>query len=131
MKLKKFIQFTKLNLSYNWLLILQGTGCPKILYQLVHDIISPNGNGLRIWNSIHINTIMYSLKMSGERTLMVLRNQSYGQIKFGKQNMKNTKVWKFRDDWKVHTQGIVPLWGKSSKSGGLKGLSITVTSSWE
>ena len=44
---------------------------------------------------------MYSLKMSGERTLMVLRNQSYGQIKFGKQNMKNTKVWKFRDDWKV------------------------------
>ena len=23
------------------------TGCPKILYPLVHDFISPNGNGLR------------------------------------------------------------------------------------
>ena len=33
-------------------------GCPKILYPLVHDIISPNGNGLINLNSIHINTNM-------------------------------------------------------------------------
>ena len=78
---------------------------PKILLPLVHDIISTNGNGLRNWNRIYNNTNMCSLKMSGERTLKVLMNRSYGQIKFGNQNLKNTKVWKLRADWKVHNQG--------------------------
>ena len=76
-----------------------------ILYPLVIDFIYPNGNGLRNWNSIHINTNMFSLKMSGERTLKVLKNLGYGQIKFGNQNLKNTKVWKLRADWKVHNHG--------------------------
>ena len=79
--------------------------CPKILYPIVHDIISPNGNGLRNCIIIPMNTNMCNLKMSGEQTLKVLRNQSYGQIKFGNQNLKNTKVWKLRAHWKVCNQG--------------------------
>ena len=30
-----------------WYTDYKTTGCPKILYPLVHDIISPNGNELR------------------------------------------------------------------------------------
>ena len=74
------------------------TGCPKILYPLAHDFISPNGNELRKWNSIHINTNMCSFKMSGERTLKVLRNRSYGQNKLSNPNSKKTQSFWKRDD---------------------------------
>ena len=58
----------------------------------VQYIIDPNGNRLRNWNSIHINTNMCSLKMSGERTLELLRNWSYGQNKLSNPNLKNRMI---------------------------------------
>ena len=94
-QLKMFVNITKI---CNSTLVYGTTACPKILNPLIHDFISPNGNGLRIWNSIHIYTNMCSFRMSGEQTLKVLRNRSYGQNKLSNPNSKNTQSFWKRDD---------------------------------
>ena len=80
-------KFQENKVCYREAFKLGGREYPKPNYRVsqntvpTHDIISSNGNGLRIWKNIHIITNMCSLKISGERTLKVLKNLGYSPIK--------------------------------------------------